>query len=220
MVEGKNLTKVYKVGNSEVHALRGVNIKVEKGNFVAIMGPSGSGKSTLLHILGCLDKPTFGEYYFDGVLVNTLKEDELAEIRNRKIGFVFQNFYLLGRLTVLENVELAMLYSRTPRKMRVERAMELLKLVGLERRAFHKATEISGGEAQRVAIARALANDPILILADEPTGNLDSKTGGEIMKLFTKLNEMGKTIVLVTHNQEVASYSRKVLLMRDGYLYD
>ncbi len=216
LIEVKGLHKVYKRGKVEVHALRGVDLTVEKGEYVAIMGPSGSGKSTLMHILGCLDRPTAGFYSLDGVEIHTLREDELAEIRKKKVGFVFQNFNLLPRITALENVELPMVYAGVKHIERRKRAMKLLEMVGLGDRALHRPTELSGGEAQRVAIARALANDPTIILADEPTGNLDSATGKEILDLFDELHRDGRTIIMVTHDPTVAKRAERIVHLHDG----
>lgn len=216
LIDVRDLHKVYVLGKVRIPALRGVTLKIYEGDYVAIMGPSGSGKSTLMHILGCLDTPTKGEYLLEGVSIHTLKETELAEVRKRKIGFVFQNFNLLPRLSAEANVELPMVYAGLSAKERKIRARNLLEMVGLGGRTGHKPTELSGGEAQRVAIARALANDPKIILADEPTGNLDTKTGEEILAVFDELNKRGKTVVLVTHDPEVASHARKKIYLRDG----
>lgn len=216
VIEAKDLTKVYQMGDIEVHALRGLSLKIRRGEVVAIMGPSGSGKSTLMNMIGCLDHPTSGEYLLDGEQVSNLKDDQLAEIRNRKVGFVFQTFNLLSRTTALSNVELPMRYSEMARG-RKERAKSALELVGLSDRVHHRPNELSGGEQQRVAIARALVNDPAIILADEPTGNLDSKSGAEIIQLLLKLNnEQGTTLVVVTHDPEIAQQTQRTILIRDG----
>jgi putative ABC transport system ATP-binding protein len=217
IIELQNLIKTYKVGDTEVQALRGVSYSVEEGDFVAIMGPSGSGKSTLMNIIGCLDKPTSGNYILEGEDVSTFDKNKLARIRNQKIGFVFQTFNLLSRTSALENVELPLLYSNVHTKQRHEMALQALESVGLKNRAHHKTNQLSGGEQQRIAIARALLNNPALILADEPTGNLDSKTSSEIMDIFTKLNvEKGITMVMVTHESDIAAYARKRIHVRDG----
>ncbi len=216
LIQAENLVKIYRMGQVEVPALRGVSLTVEPGEYVAIMGPSGSGKSTLMHILGCLDRPTEGSYRLEGREIATLDEDQRAEIRKRRVGFVFQQFNLLPRMTVLENVEVPMVYLGMPPRERRQRALALLEQVGLAHRAHHRPTEISGGEAQRVAIARALANDPALILADEPTGNLDTRTGQEILALFRELHREGRTIVVVTHDPEVAQEAERIIYLRDG----
>ncbi len=217
IIELQDVVKTYTIGDSEVRALRGVTYAVEEGDFVAIMGPSGSGKSSLMNILGCLDKPTSGKYLLEGQDVSLLNKDELARIRNQKIGFVFQTFNLLSRTTALENVELPLLYTSAHSKERHERALAALDSVGLRDRARHKTNQLSGGEQQRIAIARALLNSPTLILADEPTGNLDTKTSNEIMDIFTKLNvEKGITMVMVTHEPDIACYARKRIYVRDG----
>ncbi len=218
LIETRDLVKIYRLDGVEVPALRGISLKIDIGEYVSIMGPSGSGKSTLMHILGCLDRPTSGKYYLDGLDISELDEDRLAEIRREKIGFVFQNFNLLPRITNIENVELPMTYAGVPSKERRKRAMALLERVGLSHRAFHRPTEISGGEAQRVAIARALANDPAIILADEPTGNLDTRTGREIMNLFEELNSEGRTVIVVTHDPEVSAKTKRIIRIRDGML--
>ncbi|MFY9217627.1 MAG: ABC transporter ATP-binding protein [Tepidanaerobacteraceae bacterium] len=220
MIQVDNMTKVYKSGENEVVALKDVNLHIKKGEFVAIMGPSGSGKSTLMNILGCLDKPTSGEYYLEGKAISQLDSRQLAHIRNKKIGFVFQNFNLLPRMNALRNVEIPMIYAGVSSGDRRLRAMEALKSVGLEDRWHHKPNELSGGQRQRVAIARALVNSPRIILADEPTGNLDSKSGAEIMEIFTELHRNGATIVLVTHENEIAKYAQRIVFFRDGRKVD
>ena len=219
IIELQNLVKTYKIGDSEVRALQGVSYTADEGDFLAIMGPSGSGKSSLMNILGCLDKPTSGTYFLEGQDVSTFDKNELARVRNQKIGFVFQTFNLLSRTTALENVELPLLYTNAHSKERHERALAALDSVGLRDRARHKTNQLSGGEQQRVAIARALLNSPTLILADEPTGNLDTKTSNEIMDIFTKLNvEKGITMVMVTHEPDIACYARKRIYLRDGQI--
>ncbi len=216
LIECKNLTKTYRLGSEDVHALAGVSFTIEEGEFVAIMGPSGSGKSTLMNLLGCLDSPTSGLYSLDGHDVGRLSDRQRAYIRNRKIGFVFQSFNLLPKLTALKNTLLPAMYSAE--KVLTEKAKEVLVHVGLEKRMFHTPMQLSGGEQQRVAIARSLINDPPLILGDEPTGNLDTSTGTEIMSIFQKLNEEGKTVIIVTHEYEIARHARRVLYFRDGIL--
>ncbi len=218
VIELNKIAKVYHSGDVDVHAVRGVSLKVERGEFVAIMGASGSGKSTMMNILGCLDRPTGGEYLLDGIDVSKLGRDQRADIRNQKIGFVFQGFNLLSRTSALENVELPMMYGRSQaahRELR-DRAMKSLELVGLAKRFDHHPNQLSGGQQQRVAIARALVNQPALLLADEPTGNLDSRTSIEIMDVFQKLNNNGITIVMVTHELDIASYTKRTVIMRDG----
>ena len=213
-----DIHKIYRTGEVDVHAVRGVSLDIQPGEFVAIMGSSGSGKSTLMNMIGCLDRPTSGNYFLDGLDVSTLDRDARAKIRNDKIGFVFQGFNLLSRTTALENVEMPMLYNhqRVPSHEQKERAQKSLELVGLAKRADHKPNQLSGGQQQRVAIARALVNQPSLLLADEPTGNLDSQTSIEIMGVFQKLNEQGITIVMVTHELDVARYTKRMIILRDG----
>jgi len=219
VIQLESLTKVYHIGETEVQALRGVSYVVDAGEFLAIMGPSGSGKSTMMNIIGCLDRPTSGKYFLEGEPVSTFDRDKLATIRNQKIGFVFQTFNLLARTTALENVELPLLYSNVHAKERTQRALAALETVGLASRAHHKTNQLSGGEQQRIAIARALLNHPTLILADEPTGNLDTKTSMEIMNIFTELNETKKiTLVMVTHEPDIACYAKKRIYMRDGLI--
>ena len=216
VVRLENITKVYRMGEETVHALRGISLGIGSGEFVAIMGSSGSGKSTCMHILGCLDRPTSGRYTLDGVNVEGLGRDQLADIRNKKLGFVFQGFNLLSRTSALENVELPLVYGRVPTAKRRERAMEALGMVGLADRAGHLSNQLSGGQQQRVAIARALAGAPAVILADEPTGNLDSHMSQEIMDIFTRLNGQGITIVMVTHETDIAAFARRQITFRDG----
>jgi putative ABC transport system ATP-binding protein len=217
VIEIKNVSRIFKNGDIEVIALKDVDLIIERGEFVAIMGASGSGKSTFLNILGCLDKPTTGDYYLDGVHVNTLDKNQLADIRNQKIGFIFQSYNLLSRTTALENVELPLIYNRTGRFPNArEIAEKALAQVGLADRMMHKPNEMSGGQQQRVAIARALVNDPALILSDEATGNLDSKASIEIAELFVRLNDDGKTIVMITHEPDIAQYAKRIVTFRDG----
>ena len=217
LIEIKNLVKTYQTGDTSFNALDNVSLNVEKGEFVCIMGTSGSGKSTFMNMLGCLDKPTSGSYFLDGVNVKELNADELAEIRNLKLGFVFQGFNLISRTSALENVELPMIYKGIPREERIEKARKALAIVGLSQRENHHPNQMSGGQQQRVAIARAIVNDAPIILADEPTGNLDTKTSIEVMEFFVKLNEeTGKTIILVTHEPDIAEYSKRVVHFKDG----
>jgi putative ABC transport system ATP-binding protein len=218
VIEARSLTKIYKMGEVEVQALRGVSFNIQRGEVIAIMGPSGSGKSTLMNTLGCLDRPTSGEYILDGEPVASLNDDQLADIRNRKVGFVFQSFNLLSRQTAITNVELPLRYSGKTEGRR-ERAIEALKAVGLEDRMTHRPTELSGGQQQRVAIARAIVNDPAIVMADEPTGNLDSKVGKEIMSLLLRLNkERGTTLIIITHDPIIAEQTQRVIRLRDGLL--
>jgi putative ABC transport system ATP-binding protein len=216
IIRTERLTKDYELGAETVHALRGVDLVVQRNEYVAIMGPSGSGKTTLMNLIGCLDTPTAGEYWLNGQPVAQLKDDELARIRNKEIGFVFQTFNLLPRATALHNVELPLIYGGVPGKARLQRARAMLEKVGLADRMDHKPTELSGGQRQRVAVARALVNDPSLLLADEPTGNLDSVTAEEIMELFEELHRGGQTIMIVTHEHDIAAHARRVVTLRDG----
>lgn len=217
LIETTNLYKTYTLGDVSVHALQGVSISIERGEFVAVMGPSGSGKSTFMNILGCLDKPTSGKYILDGIDVTATDLSKLAGVRNRKIGFVFQGFNLISRTTALENVELPMIYNHTPAAQRKQKALQALKAVGLAQRAYHMPNQLSGGQQQRVAIARSLVCDAPIIFADEPTGNLDTKMSIEVMDLFTRLNkEMGKTIILITHEPDIAEYAGRLITFRDG----
>lgn len=218
LIETDNLWKTYIMGSEHLHALRGVTMSIEKGEYVAIMGPSGSGKSTLMNLIGCLDTPTKGEYKLNGKTVGNMNDDELANIRNREIGFVFQTFNLLPRASALHNVELPLIYNGTSASERRQQAEEALTKVELSERMFHKPSELSGGQRQRVAVARALVNNPSLLLADEPTGNLDSKTSQEMMKLFNLLHERGNTIILVTHERDIALHAHRVLSILDGQL--
>ena len=218
IIDIRNITKTYHMGDIEVKALRGVSFTAEKGEFIAVMGASGSGKSTMMDIMGCLASPSSGEYYLEDEEVSNLSDNRLAEIRNRKIGFVFQSFNLLPRTTALHNVELPLIYGGTSRKERRKKAFESLEAVGLADRVDHKSNELSGGQIQRVAIARALVNNPSLIFADEPTGNLDTKSSGEIMSIFERLNEEGSTLVMVTHEPEIAQHAQRVIQLRDGLI--
>jgi putative ABC transport system ATP-binding protein len=218
LIHTRDLVKVYRMGDTEVRALDGVNVDIAKGEFVAVMGPSGSGKSTFMNVAGCLDRPTSGEYRLDGRPVSQMAGDQLAAVRNRHIGFVFQHFNLLARTPAVENVELPLVYAGVSKKIRFEKAMDMLKRVGLSDRAQHHPAQLSGGQQQRVAIARALVTEPLIIFADEPTGALDSHTSVEIMTLFQQLNRQGMTVVLVTHEPDVAAFARRVLKFRDGHV--
>ncbi len=211
-----DLWKTYLMGDQEIHAVSGVDIEIRRGEYVAIMGPSGSGKSTLMNLIGCLDTPSKGQYYINGRLVSEMDDDELARIRNKEIGFVFQTFNLLPRATGLHNVELPLIYAGISAEQRIERAKQALRQVDLEARMYHKPNELSGGQRQRVAVARALVNNPSILLADEPTGNLDTQTGNEIMALFERLHQQGNTIVLVTHEHDIAMHAWRVIHIRDG----
>lgn len=221
VIEGKQITKTYQMGTVEVHALAGVDLQIARGEVVAIMGPSGSGKSTLMNILGCLDHPTSGDYILDGELVSRLRDDQLADIRNRKVGFVFQSFNLLSRTTALSNVELPLRYAGVPVKERIARASRALDAVGLSDRIRHRPTELSGGQQQRVAIARALVNNPAILMADEPTGNLDSKSGKEIMDLLLSLNrDLGTTLIIVTHDMSIGQQAQRIIRLADGLIVE
>jgi putative ABC transport system ATP-binding protein len=211
-----DLMKTYEMGDQTIHAVAGIDIEIKKGEYVAIMGPSGSGKSTLMNLIGCLDTPTSGQYYLNGNLVSAMDDDELARIRNKEIGFVFQTFNLLARATALHNVELPLIYAGLSSSQRTERAKAALKAVDLDQRMLHKPSELSGGQRQRVAVARALVNNPSILLADEPTGALDTATGNDIMALFKRLHEQGNTIVLVTHEHDIAMHARRIIHIRDG----
>ena len=211
-----DLWKTYIMGDQEINAVSGVDLEIRRGEYVAIMGPSGSGKSTLMNLIGCLDTPTRGDYYINGNLVSSMSDDQLAQIRNKEIGFVFQTFNLLPRATSLHNVELPLIYSGVPSEVRLQRARKALQQVDLEKRMHHKPNELSGGQRQRVAIARALVNDPSILLADEPTGNLDSATGVEIMALFDRLHQQGNTIIVVTHEHDIALHAHRIVFVRDG----
>ncbi|MEI7485107.1 MAG: ABC transporter ATP-binding protein [Ignavibacteriota bacterium] len=218
IIDIKNITKLYEMGTEKLYALKGVDVVIERNEYVAIMGPSGSGKSTLMNIIGCLDTPTSGDYVLNGKDVHEMDDDELAEIRNKEIGFVFQTFNLLPRSNALHNVELPLIYSGLSKTARIKRAEESLANVGLADRMKHKPNELSGGQRQRVAVARALVNNPSIILADEPTGNLDTKTGEEIMALFAELNKKGNTIILVTHEEDIAKHANRIIKIRDGMI--
>ncbi len=220
MIDIKNITKTYDMGSVQVQVLRGITLHVVEGEFLSIIGPSGSGKSTLMNMIGCLDTPTTGEYYLDGKEISTYNEKQLSKIRNQKIGFIFQKFNLLPKLSALENVELPLIYRGMNSKERRQRSIEALEKVGLSDRMNHKPTELSGGQQQRVAIARALAGDPPVLLADEPTGNLDSKSGSDVMNLIRELSNEGKTIVLITHDIEVAQAAQRTITIKDGLLLD
>jgi putative ABC transport system ATP-binding protein len=216
MIKIEGLTKSYTIGEETVNALNGVDLEILKNQYVALMGPSGSGKSTLMNILGCLDRPTSGDYFLNGPNVSTLSDNELAEIRNKEIGFVFQTFNLLPKYTALENVALPLVYAGWTEEKRLKRAKEVLEQVGLGNRMLHKPNELSGGQRQRVAVARALVNKPSIILADEPTGNLDTKTSHEIMQLFQDIHDLGNTVILVTHEEDIAAHAHRIIRMRDG----
>jgi len=218
IIETKNLKRLFQVGSETVEALKGINLSVEKGEFVSIMGPSGSGKTTLMNIIGCLDTPTHGTYYLNNQLVNKLDDDELASIRNKEIGFVFQSFHLLAKNSALNNVMLPMKYAGVKENEAEKRAINVLDKVGLSDRTSHAPSELSGGQQQRVAIARALVNNPSIIFADEPTGNLDSQTGDDVMNLFKELNSQGQTIILITHEEDVARQSKRIINIRDGLI--
>ena len=218
MIELSNITKTYRMGEMDITVLSGITLKVKSGELIAIMGPSGSGKSTLMNIIGCLDRPTSGAYHFENREISTLSDDELAAVRNGKIGFVFQTFNLLPRFSALKNVEVPLIYSGVPARLRIERAMPMLQKVGLADRMNHKPTELSGGQQQRVAIARALVNNPPLLLADEPTGNLDSRSGTEILDILTGLNRQGVTIMIVTHDRDVAARCKRIINLKDGQI--
>ena len=216
LIEIKALGKVYQMGSNELHALKSIDLTIDNGEFIAIMGTSGSGKSTLMNILGCLDRPSYGDYFLEGIDVKDKSEDELSYIRNQKIGFVFQSFNLISRTSALKNVELPMIYAKKDSAYREKRAIDLLTRVGLADRLSHVPNELSGGQRQRVAIARALANEPPIILADEPTGNLDSKSSIEIMELFTRLHQEGKTVIIVTHERDIAEFTHRIVTFKDG----
>ena len=216
LIETRDLSKVYKMGSEEIHAIRGVSLEIERGEYIAVMGPSGSGKSTLMNLIGCLDTPTSGSYLLNGRQVALMNDNELAQIRNKEIGFVFQTFNLLPRASALRNVELPLVYAGVPAKEREQRARAVLRQVELDDRVTHRPNELSSGQRQRVALARALVNHPSILLADEPTGNLDSKTGAEIMALFNRLHKSGNTIVVITHEADVAAFAHRAIHLRDG----
>ena len=216
VIKTENIWKVYELGAEKIPAVQGIDLEVQKGEYVAIMGPSGSGKSTLMNLIGCLDTPTNGTYYLNGKLVSQMNDDELAAIRNKEIGFVFQTFNLLPRATALHNVELPLIYSGAKAEERIEKAKQALRMVDLEDRMMHKPNELSGGQRQRVAVARALVNSPAILLADEPTGNLDTATGVDIMNLFDRLHKQGNTVILITHELDVAKYADRIIHIRDG----
>lgn len=218
LISLEQINKTYVLGEQTVHALKGVDLKIQKGEYLALMGPSGSGKSTLMNIIGCLDSPTSGKYWLNGKEVSQMSDSDLSEVRNTEIGFVFQTFNLLNRLTAIENVALPLVYAGVPVSERIQRAQFVLEKVGLKDRMKHKPNELSGGQRQRVAVARALINNPSLLLADEPTGNLDTKTSHEIMALFNEIHESGNTIVLVTHEEDIANHARNIVRMRDGII--
>ncbi|MDO6355497.1 ABC transporter ATP-binding protein [Caloramator sp. CAR-1] len=218
IIEMKNISKAYRIGNKDYIAIRNINLKIKKGEFVAIIGPSGAGKTTLMNIIGCLDTPSEGEYILDGIEITKCRDDKLAEIRNKKIGFIFQTYNLLPRLNVYENIELPLIYMGLDSKESKKRVIEAIEKVGLETHINHKPSELSGGQMQRVAIARALVSNPSILLADEPTGALDSKTGSEILKLLQKLNNVGHTIVLITHDKDIAKEARRIITIRDGII--
>lgn len=218
LISLEQINKTYVLGEQTVHALKGVDLKIQKGEYLALMGPSGSGKSTLMNIIGCLDSPTSGKYWLNGKEVSQMSDSDLSEVRNTEIGFVFQTFNLLNRLTAIENVALPLVYAGVPVSERIQRAQSVLEKVGLKDRMKHKPNELSGGQRQRVAVARALINNPSLLLADEPTGNLDTKTSHEIMALFNEIHESGNTIVLVTHEEDIANHARNIVRMRDGII--
>ncbi|AEM74775.1 ABC transporter ATP-binding protein [Caldicellulosiruptor acetigenus] len=220
MIELKDIRKVYNLGKVELEVIKGISLKIEKGEYVAIVGPSGSGKSTLMNIIGLLDKPTSGNYLLDGLEVSTLNDMQLASLRNKNIGFVFQSFNLLSKLNALENVELPMIYAKIPPKERRQRALSALERVGLSDRIYHKPNELSGGQQQRVAIARAIVMNPSFLLADEPTGNLDTASSIEIMKIFHELNKAGTTIIMVTHEQDIANHAKRIIRIRDGMIIE